>query len=244
MVPLSKGDTAICIGTVFHRFGEKEPSQGRLLLFKAEFDARLSRKKRQLKQISELDVNGCVYALALVNGLLAAAIGPTVGYIFPTVSAESKLLRQVSLYKVDNTGLQRVADWRHNYLVTSLVARGSRLFVGDAICSVSIIDLIQAEGGEFRLESVAKDFSPLWPVTVESLDRDTIIGANVSHLVFIASKYSNGVFRLSQCDCNLFIYSVQRGETKTSLERDGFWNLGEVVNKFIPGNRSLLMIGQ
>ena len=91
MIPLSKGDTAICIGTVFHKFGEKEPSQGRLLLFKAELDARLSRKKRQLKLISELDVNGCVYALAPVNGLLAAAIGPTVCSLFPTVIAESKL---------------------------------------------------------------------------------------------------------------------------------------------------------
>jgi len=58
------------------------------------------------------------------------------------------------------------------------------LFVGDAICSVSIIDVVEAEGGEVRLESVAKDFSPLWPVTVESLDQDTIIGANVSYFFF------------------------------------------------------------
>jgi hypothetical protein len=72
----------ICVGTVFFKFGEKDPSQGRLLLFKAESDARLSRKKRQLKQISELSVKGCVYALARVNGLLSAAIGPAVGLSF------------------------------------------------------------------------------------------------------------------------------------------------------------------
>jgi len=200
MIP-SSGDTVICVGTVFLKFGEKEPSQGRLLLFKAELDARLSRKRRQLKQISELDVKGCVYALARVNGLLAAAIGPA-----------------VFLYKLDNTGLQKIAEWYHNYVVTSLVARRSRLFVGDAICSVSIVDVVEIEGGEMRLESFAKDFSPLWPVRVESLDQDTIIGAN--------------------CDCNLFTYSVERGETKTTLERDGFWNLGEVVNKFITGSMS------
>lgn len=200
MIP-SLGDTVICVGTVFIKFGEKEPSQGRLLLFKAELDASLSRTKRQLKQISELYVNGCVYALARVNGLLAAAIGPA-----------------VFLYKIDKTGLQKMAEWNHNYIVTSLVARRSRLFVGDAICSVSIIDVVEAEEGEMRLESVAKDFSPLWPVTVESLDQDTIIGAN--------------------CECNIFTYSVERGETKTTLERDGFWNLGEVVNKFITGSMS------
>ena len=86
MIP-SSGDTVICVGTVFLKFGEKEPSQGRLLLFKAELDARLSRTKRQLKQISELDVKGCVYALARVNGLLAAAIGPAVGSLFSAVSS-------------------------------------------------------------------------------------------------------------------------------------------------------------
>jgi DNA damage-binding protein 1 len=87
MIPSPEGDTFICVGTVFFKFGEKEPSQGRLLLFEAEFDVRLSRKKRQLKQISELDVKSCVYALARVNGLLAAAIGPAVGSLFPAVSA-------------------------------------------------------------------------------------------------------------------------------------------------------------
>lgn len=90
---------------------------------------------------------------------------------------------QVSVYKVDGAGFRKIADWYHNYLVTSLVARESRLFVGDAICSVSIIDLVEAEGGDMRLESVAKDFSPLWPVALESLDKDTIIGANVSWLL-------------------------------------------------------------
>jgi DNA damage-binding protein 1 len=87
MIPSSEGDTVICIGTVFHRFGEKEPSQGRLLLFNAELDTSLSRKRRQLKQISELDVKGCVYASARVNGLLAAAVGPAVSSFFLPVSA-------------------------------------------------------------------------------------------------------------------------------------------------------------
>lgn len=80
MIPSVDGDTAICIGTVFHKFGEKEPSQGRLLLFEMELDTRLSNHKRQLNQISELNVKGCVYALARANGLLVAAVGPSVGF--------------------------------------------------------------------------------------------------------------------------------------------------------------------
>ena len=92
-----------------------------------------------------------------------------------------------------------------------------------------------------RLETVAKDYSPLWPITVESLDQDTIIGANVSLFPYLTKQqqqmYSEWFLsHLSQCDCNLFTYSVERGETKTTLERDSFWNLGEVVNKFITGS--------
>lgn len=98
MIPLSEGDTIICVGTVFLKLGEKESSQGRLLLFKAELDVRLSRTKRQLKQISELDVKGCVYALTRLDGLLAAAIGPAVGSLFPAVSAaESRTVTGLSL---------------------------------------------------------------------------------------------------------------------------------------------------
>ena len=47
------------------------------------------------------------------------------------------------------------------------------------------------------------------------------------------------IFSVPQNDCNLFTYTVQRGEARTTLDRDGFWHIGEVVNKFIPGAESL-----
>jgi len=65
---------------------EKEPSQGRLLLLNAKLDTQLSSNKRQLKQISDINVKGCVYALARVNGYLAAAIGPAVSF-FPSLGS-------------------------------------------------------------------------------------------------------------------------------------------------------------
>ncbi len=75
MIPFSEGNTAICVGTVFFKPNEQEPSQGRLLLITAESDATTG---RQLKKNSEMSINGCVYALTRVNGLLAASIGPSV----------------------------------------------------------------------------------------------------------------------------------------------------------------------
>ncbi|KAI0269851.1 CPSF A subunit region-domain-containing protein [Gloeopeniophorella convolvens] len=214
-LPLPGGDSVICVGTVFFRPEEREPSQGRVLLFTTEplLDAS---GKRELKKLAEIDANGCVYALACVKGLLAAAIGPSVSTLASSLTLSDARLLQISVYKLDGGDLSVVARWNHNYLVTSLAARESRLFVGDAICSVSVVDLVEHEDSRMRLESVAKDFSPLWPVSVESLDRDTIIGAN--------------------SDCNLFTYTIQRGETKTTLDRDGFYNLGDVVNKFVQGS--------
>ncbi len=70
------------------------------------------------------------------------------------------------------------------------------MFVGDAMSSVSIIDIVEAESDEMRLESVAKDFSPLWPVAVESLDQDTIIGANVSHFLYQTNQQQQKLLKM------------------------------------------------
>ena len=182
MIPLPEGNTGICVGTVFFKPNEREPSQGRLLLITAESDETAG---CHLKKNSEMNINGCVYALARVNGLLAASIGPSVSVLSSHILRDQELF-QVSVYKVDATGFEAVANWNHNYVVTSLGSRGSRLFLGDAIWSVSVIDLIENKAGEMRLESIAKDFGSLWPVSIESLDHDTIIGANVS---FPSTRY-------------------------------------------------------
>ena len=77
MIPFpAEGNSAVCVGTVFFRPNEREPSQGRLLLITAESDATTARG--QWKKNSEMNINGCVYALAHVNGLLAASIGSSV----------------------------------------------------------------------------------------------------------------------------------------------------------------------
>lgn len=70
--------------------------------------------------------------------------------------------------------IQKVAEWNHNYFVTSLVSRGNNLVLGDAISSVSLLKVVDGQ-----LKTVARDYGPLWPVCVEALDETNIIGANV-----------------------------------------------------------------
>ena len=71
--------------------------------------------------------------------------------------------------------LKRVADWNHNYLVSSLGSFGNRIVAGDQISSLSLLKV-----AETNLVSEAKDYGPLYPVSVEALDSDNVICANVS----------------------------------------------------------------
>lgn len=70
--------------------------------------------------------------------------------------------------------LQQVAEWNHNYFVTSLVSHLDRLVVGDAISSVSLLKVTGV-----RMECLSRDYGPIWPVAVGALSHNQIIGANV-----------------------------------------------------------------
>ncbi|EIN12704.1 hypothetical protein PUNSTDRAFT_97523 [Punctularia strigosozonata HHB-11173 SS5] len=178
-----------CIGTAdFTSDDQLEVSKGRLVVFDPS--------TKVLSPVATLDVNGCVYALASIQGLVAAAVNSA-----------------VIVYRLETDGptfsskrLVQLANWNHNYFVTNLVTRGSRIFVGDAISSVSILELT----GQ-ALQTVARDYGPLWPVAIESTGPDSVIGAD-------------GEF-------NLFTFKLSEGK----LERDGSYHLGEQVNKFVPG---------
>ncbi|KAH7885105.1 CPSF A subunit region-domain-containing protein [Phlebopus sp. FC_14] len=100
--------------------------------------------------------------------------------------------------------------WNHNYLVTSLVSHGNQLLAGDTLTSVSLLRL-----NGVQIEMIAKDYGSLWPTCAEMMDDKTIIGGN--------------------SDYNIFTFRLQKTEFLKSLERDGHYYLGEIVNKFLPG---------
>ncbi|OCH88473.1 hypothetical protein OBBRIDRAFT_780096 [Obba rivulosa] len=149
-----------CVGTVIFEAEEQEPSAGRLLLFALGSDGGGTSSKSDLRVVATHDTKGCVYQLASVSGMIAAAINSNV--VLFTMGDSEK-----------NYAQREVRDWNHNYFVTNLVAHGDRLIVGDAISSVS---LLKVTGG--RLECLSRDFGPLWPVAVGAMGDHQIIGAN------------------------------------------------------------------
>lgn len=78
----------------------------------------------------------------------------------------------------------KIAEWNRSHYVTSLVSGGNTLMVGDAISSVSLLKL--ADG---RLETVARDYGPLWPVCLEALDDKSFIGLNVRNHIRPRTTY-------------------------------------------------------
>jgi DNA damage-binding protein 1 len=79
--------------------------------------------------------------------------------------------------------LTKVASWNHNYFITNLVARGERLIIGDAISSVSVLEV-----QDNNLKTIARDYGPVWPVAVEGTLDGGVIGANVGPLFSLPSR--------------------------------------------------------
>ncbi len=89
--------------------------------------------------------------------------------------------------------LEKVAEWNHSHFVTNLVVDGEHILVGDAISSVSVLKWNDELG---RLESVARDYGPLWPTAIEGTGNG-IIGANVRDYEYFSSFWVIDLFRFS-----------------------------------------------
>ena len=73
--------------------------------------------------------------------------------------------------------LQLLSEWNHNYMVTSIASYDNHVMAGDQISSVSILQVVDS-----KLQIVARDYGPLWPVSVEASDQGSLVGANVGSL--------------------------------------------------------------
>lgn len=74
--------------------------------------------------------------------------------------------------------LKKLAEWNHNYMVTSLSSFNDHIAAGDQISSVSLLKVDQD-----KLVSVARDYGPLYPISAEAIDSRNIIASNVSRII-------------------------------------------------------------
>jgi len=161
------------VGTFLYNSEEIEPENGRLLLISVTSIMSLHKSKQsyQLSLATFTEVKGCVYALTSTTSKdeehprFVAAINSSI-MLFQLNSDKNVFPPKLSLDKV--------AEWNHNYLVTSLGAAGDHVFAGDQISSVSLLKVLDE-----KLQTVARDYGPRWPVSIEAIDEKNVIGANV-----------------------------------------------------------------
>ncbi|KAJ3733076.1 CPSF A subunit region-domain-containing protein [Lentinula guzmanii] len=237
-IPLSNHNRSLprkhlfCLGTFFLNPSEIETTSGRILLFDT-YQLESSPGLRSLRLVGEQEVKGCVYALVGIGGsvdgveggggggegLVAAAINSSVSLyrITPSTTPTTGEPSTTTTTASPSYQLKSLMEWNHNYLVTSLSAYGDHLVVADQFSSVSLLRTSGDAGDGGRLMTVARDYSPLWPVCVDAIDEKSFIGADKS--------------------LNLFSFSLSRGaNNRPMLERDGFYHVGDLVTKFVRGS--------
>lgn len=160
------------VGTVFIDDTEREPSRGRVILY--------AFKNTYFQQCCVMETRGSVYALASLQGKLLAAINTGVRIMNTSPRFEFLLcLFKIVLFGIelaeDSTMcLKRISEWNHNYLITSIVVRDEYVIAGDAVASLALLRITDGS-----LVTVARDYTPLWPLCFDVVDEKLILGANV-----------------------------------------------------------------
>lgn len=71
-----------CLGTYIYEAEEKEPTNGRLLIFTAyQSESPSNASSLQLSMVASTDVKGCVYALTVVGDTVVAAVNSAVSNV-------------------------------------------------------------------------------------------------------------------------------------------------------------------
>ncbi|KAG7445774.1 uncharacterized protein BT62DRAFT_969553 [Guyanagaster necrorhizus] len=194
--------TFFCLGAYIYEPGERGPTRGRLIVLAAD----KSGPEATLSFVTSVEISGCPYSLATTTGgLIAAAVNSSVS-LYRLAQNESE---------PSTFSLSKLSVWNHNYIVANVVARGEDCLVAcDCIQSVSLLQI--TPGPRSRLDMIARDYEPLWPLAVETCEGKGIIGASDA--------------------LNLFSFSLDMVHARPVLKRDGFYHVGDLVSKFLRGS--------
>ncbi|KIM43302.1 hypothetical protein M413DRAFT_444121 [Hebeloma cylindrosporum] len=211
-----------CLGTIVHDDEDKEPTQGRLLILSAYTSPVPTQNSTvELSLLTSTEVNGCVYALKVVKGKIIAAINSSVrGYPPRCLNDFIFWEFQIQLFDFDISSdetdsptfsIKKLADWNHNYMVTSLGSFEDRVVAGDQISSVTLL-----KATDSSLVSEAKDYGPLYPLAVEALDASNVIASNDT--------------------LNIVVFELSKNLRGAALERVGYFHVADMVSKFLRGS--------
>ncbi|EJD50676.1 hypothetical protein AURDEDRAFT_112250 [Auricularia subglabra TFB-10046 SS5] len=195
------------VGTAYIKDSEMEPSRGRILVFGSLEDSGTGGSWLT----AFLQVTGAVLSLTSVDGLIVAGVNTAV------ILYELRRNTLSEAERASHLTLRQKKEWNHNYVVTSLAARGDTIYIGDSVASIAIL-----RWKHETLHTIARHFGPIFPLALDVMSSGSVITANI--------------------DYNLHTFH-QESPTDRKLEIDGSYHLGDQVNKFIPGRLSAPTVG-
>lgn len=81
--------------------------------------------------------------------------------------------------------LVQISDWNHNYLVTNVATFGDYIVIGDTVASLAVLQFVND-----AVRTVTRDYFPLWPLCIDVVNDQTIIGANVGGATYLRRTLS------------------------------------------------------
>lgn len=227
----------LAVGTAFALPDEDEPTRGRLLLYSLKLDESGQAFKRQIKQATELTVEGGVYSVCqFYKGSILVSVN--------TRTHMCKLIEEAGILRLQLIGVghfghilslqvKSCATRKHVDAPTFAQAVNSApaeeiegdqtemtAIVGDLMRSIS---LIQYYPEHQVLEEIARDFNTNWITATEMIGDNVYLGAeNFSNLFCLRRNTADTA-----------------EEIRCRLDTIGEFHLGQMVNKFMKG--SLIM---
>ncbi|KAL0960839.1 hypothetical protein HGRIS_005855 [Hohenbuehelia grisea] len=184
------------LGSMIYHPSDIEPKDGRIVVLGASSVPNSS--TLQLDELVSEKVGGCVYAISVVGDLICAAINSSV-VLYKLSSTVEQGVTKFELQKFD--------EWNRNYFVTCLASNGTAVAVGDRIGSVSLLKVVNE-----KLEVVARDREPLWPMAIECTESNIVGGNDV---------------------LNLFSFRLEESGGQHRFVQDGSYHLNDLVTKYI-----------
>ncbi|KAL7749656.1 hypothetical protein RI367_004884 [Sorochytrium milnesiophthora] len=155
----------IVVGTALVVPDEEEPKNGRIIAYQVDNDGRLQR-------YSEMQVDGAVYCLGSVRGLIVAGVN-----------------NRVTVHKLNSdtssVNMELVCESVGHIAVLFLCTRGDFIILGDMMRAISVLLL---DGDDKSLTVVAKDPMPMWCSAVADFDDENYIASDANYNLVVTRR--------------------------------------------------------
>ncbi|KAF3929640.1 hypothetical protein ABW20_dc0107312 [Dactylellina cionopaga] len=152
-----------------------ESEKGRFLILELGDD-------KVLRIVAEIELQGACHSLATVKGYILTGLNKSIDlyrFIYPDSSMSASI--------------ERITSVRASTIPVALSVSGTRVFVGDLVKGVMVLELVTgADGENDRLVEVCRQYGVSWITALEALDEDTCISADSEGNLMLLRRESVG----------------------------------------------------